>query len=113
MRQLTNITGEPIQNFVLIIGNEQADIQLRFSPVTQIWCFTLTFRGITISNVKLSLGVFHINSYNFPFDFWLQDTSNEGIDPFKVNDFVIGRINMFMFTPEEMAAFRGYNVKVL
>ena len=112
MRQLTNINNEPIQSFILLVGDEEAMIQLRFYPTIQAWYFNLEFRGIPINGIKLSLGVLHINSYNFPFDFIIEDTSGSGIDPFKVDDFQVGRINLYMLTAEEMAAYRGYSVKV-
>jgi len=112
MRQLTNLTSEPIQNFVLKIGSEEAKIQFRFYPTVQMWCFNLSFRGIDIKGIKISLGVLHITSYNFPFDFIAEDTSNSGIDPFKNNDFEIERIRFYMLTADEMKTFRGYSVKV-
>lgn len=112
MEKLTNINDDPIQSFVLIVGKEQANIQLRFYPTIQSWYFNLEFRGIQINGIKISLGVLHIKSYNFPFDFVAEDTSGLGIDPFKVDDFQLGRINLYMLNAVEMAAIRGYSVKV-
>jgi len=112
MRKLTNIEDKAIQEFVLKIGAEEANIQFRFYPTLQEWYFTLEFRGIIINNVKISLGVLHINSYNFPFDFVAGDTSGLGIDPFKIDDFQIGRINFYLLTAEEIADYRGFNVRI-
>jgi hypothetical protein len=94
------------------VGDEVANIKFRFYPPIQQWCFDLAFRGQTVKGVKICLGVLHINSYSFPFDFVAIDTSNLGLDPFQLNDFESGRINFYMLTAEEMAAYRGYDVEV-
>lgn len=112
MKLLTNITQDAMQTFTLLIGEEEATITIRFYPTIQMWCFDLSFRGIDIKGIKISLGVLHINNYNFPFDFIAQDTSNSGIDPFKIDDFDIGRINFYMLDALDMQEFRGYSVKV-
>jgi hypothetical protein len=112
MKQLTNITADAIQTFTLLVGDEEAQITLRYYPTTQIWCFDLTFRNQSIYGIKLSLGILHIDSYNFPFDFIVQDTSNLGLDPLKLDDFEQGRTILYMLTAEEMAIYRGYNVKI-
>jgi hypothetical protein len=112
MKLLTGIISEPIQTFILPIDEEEATIKLQFAPVVQQWFFNVIYNGVNVNGVKLSLGVLHLRDYNFPFDFILQDTSNAGIDPFQVDDFFTGRIKMYILDAVEMAAIRGYNVKV-
>jgi hypothetical protein len=112
MELFTNITDDTIQTFTLIVGDETAVITLRFYPMIQMWMFDLTFRDINIKGIKISLGVLHMNSYNFPFDFIAADTSGNGLSPFDVNDFESGRIQFFRLTAEEIEDFRGYSVKV-
>lgn len=112
MKKLTNISADPIQSFTLLIGDETAKITIRFYPTISQWYFDLSFRNIEIKGIKISLGVLHINNYNFPFDFVAVDTSTLGIDPFQIDDFENGRIELYRLTVEEMANFRGYNVKV-
>jgi hypothetical protein len=112
MKQLTGIAAECYQSFTLIVGNEEAIINLKYLEVTRQWFFDLEFRGQNIYGVKLTLGCLHINNYNFPFDFVVQDTSNSGIDPFQIDDFFGGRCILYQITAEEIATYRGYNVTV-
>lgn len=112
MKKLTNISSDAIQSFTLIVGEETAEIKFRFYVTTKKWYFDLRFRDEVVKGVKISLGVLHINNYNFPFDFAAIDTSGKGIDPFQIDDFDLDRIEFFMLTAEEMAAFRGFDVEV-
>lgn len=64
-----------------------------------------------IYGVKMALGVTHIRHRNWPFDFAVIDTTGEGIDPFRVDDFTTGRCELYFVTPEEMITLRGADVQ--
>ena len=111
MELLTNITSDAIQKFTLIVGDETADITIRFHPTIAQWMFDLDFRNVSIKGVKICLGVLHINSYGFPFDFIAIDTSGLDLDPFSISDFDSGRIELYRLTANEMAKYRGHDVE--
>jgi hypothetical protein len=112
MKQLTNITSDALQRHALIIGEKTAILTLKFIESSQIWVFDIEYEGFTKYGFKLSLGVQHLNNYNWIFDFVILDTSNSGIDPFKLDDFESGRIELYMLEQNDLLELRGYDVQV-
>ncbi len=49
-------------------------------------------------------------SNNLPFDFIVEDQSNNGIDPFRIDDFSEGRCALYMLEAAEMGEIRGDTV---
>jgi hypothetical protein len=110
--QVQNITDEPHQRHVILIDDAEVTVVLRFYPTVQIWCVDVDAAGRTASGFKLSLGVLHMVSQNFPFDFVVQDTSGTGLDPFKLDDFSTGRCALYMLDAADMEAVRDAPVPV-
>ena len=112
MRQITNITDEPIQRHILNILDDDITIVLRFLPVSQIWVFaSITYKTTVINGVKLSVGVQHINGANLPFDFYCTDASQYKIDPFAADDFSTARNKLYVLEPTDLEQIRGYAVE--
>lgn len=113
MKLLTNITSDPHQEHIIQLDEDiEITINLRFLLNMQIWLLDVEYKEQVKSGFKLSLGVQHINNINWPFDFAILDTDNSGIDPFKVNDFSSGRIELYLIEPNELADLRGYSVEI-
>lgn len=109
MIKFSGITDAPIQKYTIPFKETSAVFTLRFYKT--MWCFDVEYKNKVVRGVKLSLGIKeHIPSANLPFDFMIKDTSNMGVDPFKVDDFSSGRIVLYMWEPEELKAIRGYDV---
>ncbi len=107
MKRIQNISSEPIQRHSIIIDEYEAILRLRFFPKTQHWTFDIEYEGNDVFGVKLSIGVLHMVSANFPFDFVVTDNSGVGLDPFQRDDFVNGRCTLYMLEADEMVAVRG------
>lgn len=88
------------------------DLSLRYAGVTQQWIVNVTYGEDKITGVKLSLGVLHFRSKNWPFDLFVEDTSGFGLDPFQLNDFASGRCLLSLVEPSEMTTIRGFTVEV-
>lgn len=112
MRTLTNITSDIHQQHTIVLENYEVVLVLRFYGTISMWCMDVTYRSIEAKGIRLSLGVLHLSSYNFPFDFVVQDKSLIGIDPCSIDDFATGRILIHMLTPEELIEIRGYEVEI-
>lgn len=108
--QIENITDEAYQGHIIVFEEDVIELDLRFYPTTQIWCFDVTYKEKSVSGIKLSAGVLHMRSQNFPFDFVVETT--QGIDPFRINDFSDGRCSLYMVTREEMEAVRDAPVPI-
>lgn len=111
MKELVNITSDPFQRHIVLLDEEEITIDLRFYPTIQQWFFDISYKTKAVNGVKLSLGVLHINNTNMPFDFIVVDQSANGIDPFKVDDFM-DRCRLYMLDSSEMETFRGVPVAV-
>lgn len=107
MKQIQNITSEPIQRHTIVFEESGITLTLRFYPRTQIWCFDAEFLDNAVYGIKLSVGALHIVSQNFPFDFAVLDLSNNGIDPFLTSDFIDGRCRLYMLEPDDMVEARN------
>lgn len=110
MNQITNVTDEPIQRHVLIFDRGEAVVTLRHLPTVEMWKMRVEYNGDYIDGVKLSLGTIHFRHKNWPFDIAVLATDNTGIDPYRADDFLTGRCNLYMLTPEEMIEIRGGDV---
>lgn len=113
MIQLNNITEEPIQLHTIPLDFSDNDLKLtiRFYPTIQAWYVDVEWNKNFVKGVKLSLGVLHILSSNLPFDIVVGDTSGNGIDPFRIDDFVAGRCTIGILNNEEIASIRGVTVE--
>jgi len=108
--QIENITNEAYQSHTIVFEEDVIELSLRFYPTVQIWCFDATYKEKSVLGVKLSAGILHMRSQNFPFDFVVSTT--EGIDPFRTTDFSAGRYKLYLVTREEMEAVRDAPVSI-
>ena len=111
MIQIENIGDEGFQKHTIPLPNGDVILSLRFLSSVQFWQMSVTYNDSSINGVKLSCGVLHMRSANFPFDFIVEDTSTAGLDPYKAEDFTTGRIIMYLIEPDEMADIRGQVVE--
>jgi len=107
MRELTNLTDEPIQEHTILFEESEVLLTIRFFPKTEIWCFDAEYKGKAVYGLKLSVGVLHMVGQNQPFDFIVSDNSNNGVDPFKRDDFSSGRCSLFILDADEMISIRN------
>ena len=111
MRQIENIGNEGLQTITIPLPNGDLVMTIRYMSVVQIWTMDVTYNGRTLNGVKLSVGVLHMRSKNYPFDFICEDTSGAGLDPFQVEDFSTGRTILYLVEADEMDEIRGQPVE--
>lgn len=108
--QIENISDDAIQTHTIIFEEDEINLTLRFYELTEMWCFDAEYKDKSVFGIKLSAGVLHIRSQNFPFDFVVETTN--GIDPFRVDDFYNQRCSLYLVTREEMLSVRGQDVEI-
>lgn len=113
MIEIMNISDDPYQKHTIVTPESPVNIELRFYPKAQFWTLSVRYGEKIINGLKLSLGVLHMRSHNLPFDFIAVDKSNTGIDPFKADDFVSGRIRLLMLDRQDMEEVRGQPIPTL
>ena len=110
MKKIENIGNEGIQRQVIPLPNGDAVLTIRYYSLVQLWTISVTYNDKAINGVKLSCGVLHMRSRNFPFDFIVEDTSSDDLDPFQVDDFSSGRTILYLVEANEMEEIRGQAV---
>lgn len=108
--QITNITDEPSQRHVLLVGDDEITLTLNFYDVTEMWSFDVSWREVQYNGFMISLGCLHIQALNWPFDFFCLTTDGSGLAPFRLGDFLEGRCELYFVTAEEMQEQRGLEV---
>jgi len=111
MKRIENITSEAHQRHTIIIDGGEIVLTLRFYGVTESWFMDVTYQGESISGVKLSLAVQHINAKNWPFDFIVFDGSGRDVGPFQLTDFEDDRCQLYMLEAADIEDIRGYDVQ--
>jgi hypothetical protein len=107
MRKLINLTDEPIQRHTILFEESEVILTIRFFPKTEMWCFGAQYKEKSVFGLKLSVGVLHMVGQNQPFDFIVSDNSNNGIDPFRRDDFSSGRCSLFILDTADMIQVRN------
>lgn len=110
--RIQNITNEADQRHTIITENQDVILRLYFLPTVQSWFMDVSYGDKSVKGVRLSLAVSHIRASNLPLDFIVEDTLNQGIDPFKLDDFFTGRCNLYMMSADDMTDIRGQSVPV-
>jgi len=104
---IENITDETDQRHVLDFEESEIVVGLRFHPTVEMWSMSVEYKSRTVSGVKLSVGVLHLESKNLPFDFVVADLAGVGLDPIRRDDFSTSRCAMYLLQPDEMETVRG------
>lgn len=110
--KIDHLTSDPHQRHTILFAQSQIDLDLRYHPTIEMWAIDLTYKSRAIYGVKLSLGVAHVRSYNWPFDVAVVDSSGSGIDPFSIDDFESGRCVIYMLDAADMELIRGVPVAI-
>lgn len=110
MKKFT-LTDEPKQEVKILFEDTVITIEFRFNPTIKIWTMNITYKDEDLINGKsITLGVFILRELNMPFDLILIDNQKLDIDPFKLNDFSSGRLDLFLIERDELKNYRGYDV---
>lgn len=118
MNIINNITADASQRHFLEFDRGSIELELIFETAVQMWKMNVTYTraGDTsaqrpIYGVKLANATTHFKHRNWPFDFAVVDTSGNGVDPFRLDDFSTGRSELYFVTPTEMISIRGVDVQ--
>lgn len=113
MKKFENIGREPNQTHVIILDDEsEVTLNIFFFSVVERWFFNCFYNDFSIYGQALSLGTLHIKEQNQPFDLVCVDNSEKGIDPFRIDDFEIKRIELVLLEREDMFDIRGFEVPI-
>jgi len=108
--QITDIDGDAHQRHTILLDDSEVVLSLRFHPTVEMWVTDVEYGGRKVSGVKLSVGVMHMRSQNFPFDIVVTDNTGQGLDPLRLDDFESGRCSLYVLNAADMEVIRGQPV---
>lgn len=102
MRLINALTADAKQKYTLIGENkERIGFYLYYMPSQQTWFFDIDDGAFIAKGLQLGLGYNILRNYKNLLTYGLMVTSSDGLDPFYINDFVSGRITIFLLNNEE------------
>lgn len=104
--RIQNITDEAHQTHTILFEESEIELTVRFLPVVGFWFIDVSYGGRAAYGCKLSVGVLHLLSRNYPFDFTVRDLTSQGLDPVRRDDFITGRCALYMLDAEDMETIR-------
>ena len=103
MKLLTINTSNAKQQFT-VIGpkGERISFYLYYLPTQQIWAFDLANDTFELNGIQLVSAPNVLRAYRKIINFGLMCLSNDGLDPFYINDFTTGRIKLYFLDSDEV-----------
>lgn len=112
MRRIENLGPETWQRHTIIFQETEITLTLHYYPTAELWTMDVQYKDFEIYGVGLAVNVLHMESSNQPFGFVVRDTSGNGLDPFRRNDFSESRTVLYLIEADEMESIRGIEVPV-
>jgi hypothetical protein len=97
MRQITALGNDVKQKFrMLFFTNETIEFFFEYRNTQSGWYWGFTFRGRTIINMRLVLGANIIREFRNTLPFGIACTATDNEPPLDVNDFLNGRVSIYL-----------------
>ena len=109
MNIVDNITSYPLQQLGLSLpSGDKAILTLKYMPRLLAWYMYLTYGNITLSNRRVYASPNMLLQWDKVFPFGLACFSNDGSDPYYLNDFETGRCGLLLLDSTETASYEDY-----
>ena len=105
MTQITGLKSSPIQVFTAADPNTGSPIlfTLTYRPRVQSWYADIVFGSFTLHGFRLTKYPNVLQAYRNIIPFGLGIAVTDEIDPFLINDFVSGRVTLYLLLASEVA----------
>ena len=104
MIRITGLTRKASQKFTIADPNGRGDISmtLRYKPRIQTWSVDIAYNGFTLNGYKLTRGPNVLGKFRNVIPFGLGVIVTDNYEPFLINDFESGRVQLFLMTSSEV-----------
>lgn len=85
---------------------ERVDLTLRFIPSQETWFVDVKSNSLTINGLALQTYVNLLDPYHNIMSWGMYVWSKDGLDPWRIDDFVSGRIKIAILEDLEMAVIQ-------
>ena len=97
MLQISNLTDNANQQTTsLLSDNSSVVFSFRFLPVVQRWVMDISYGDFAIKGMNLCIHPNLLRTFRQRIPFGLACVAPDGVDPFDINDFINGRILLFI-----------------
>lgn len=104
MKQITTITAAPKQQHTLVLeNNDTVDFYLEYCPRMQSWYYSFNYKSITEKCIKVVLTPNSLRHLRRVIPFGLAFVSESQVEPFSQDDFLTGRIQLYVLNAEDVA----------
>lgn len=109
IRILTTLTDNAFQSLSFVTSEgEEVKLTFRYIPSQETWFIDVDCDSITIHGLALQAFVNMLDPYHNLITWGLYVWSKDGFDPWKVDDFSIGRIKVAVIEEFEYAAIEEF-----
>lgn len=106
MKQITTITAAQKQQHTLVLeNNETVEFYIEYCPRMQAWYYNFTYKNITQNCIKVVLTPNSLRHLRRVIPFGLAFLSDSQVEPFNQDDFLTGRIQLYVLNEDEVAEF--------
>lgn len=103
MQLITSITSKSKQRMTLVLeNNETVDFLLYYSIRQQNWFFDFTYKNLTVNGSTVVLTPNALRQYRKQIPFGIAFAATSFVEPFSIDDFSSGRVNMFVLNANEV-----------
>lgn len=108
MRIITEFTDNPSQTCTLVLENQETvAFNLRFYETQLSWYFDFIYNDVISNGNKVVLGANILRSFKHIIPFGLAFQANDGVEPFKLDDFTSGRVSVYLLSKADVEAMEG------
>jgi len=106
MQQITNLSDEASQiSKVVLDDGSVITFEIIYLPTIERWMMNVSHPTITVNNLILCAGPNVLRDFRNVIPFGLGCYTNDGADPFYIEDFASGRVSLFVLDASEVAFF--------
>lgn len=103
MQHITTLTSSPNQRHQLVLdNNETVDFRLYYSARMQAWYYDFQYKDFAVNCTKAVLSPNGLRTFKRLIPFGLAFTSDGDTDPFEIDAFSSGRVNLYVLNSEEV-----------
>jgi hypothetical protein len=103
------IDDTPKQQLTLVDENGNNILfTLYFYPTQSAWFFDLSYGNFQLNGCRLVNSINILKSYKNQLPFGIACLSNDGSDPFMLNDFLNSRCQIYTLTPNDLVNIKGF-----
>ena len=103
MRLIDKLTAGARQEFTVVTEEgDEISLLLWYAASQQTWFFDVTSGDFVLQGAQLTVSLNILRAYNNILPFGFSVTSTDGEDPFYLDDFISGRIKLFLLSREDV-----------